>query len=218
LVEAFEKRRSELAEAVEKRRNKWVARREFLFDHLTEGLAELYSRAKKVRRSLRAQSIDKNLRDPNYKYGRKMNVSLYKESLQELNDVEVKLERYKSEAEFGKKLGLLDESVENNIEKMAEYLNKLIKEFEYKLPSNQEVFDISEGEFPELRDFIRKAKIKSSTSESEPSKSKFKSEFSESYYAALNSIRDELFKDLLPESQIASTSKNIIPIENSNEN
>jgi hypothetical protein len=158
----------------EERRKGWLARRDLLRTDLTDGLLELYSRAKSTRRRLRV-SIKAATRS--------IETKRYDKLLQEINDIQLGLERYKRQAEGGVSIGLLPATLPDELKSMEKYLGELVSEYEDVLPAAGD--SISLDDLPELRDFIGSYAT-----------SNFRSEFVDPYYKIVYAVAEQMKKEL----------------------
>jgi hypothetical protein len=158
----------------EERRKEWIAKRDLLRTDLTDGVLNLYSRAKGTRRRLRA--------NVQVESGR-IDAKMYGELLQDLSDTQLGLERYKREAEGGVRRNMLSQSVREELDAMEKYLGELVTEFESARPS--EGTNIPITDLPKVVDFIERSH-----------RSGFHSRFVAPYYRAAKAIDEVMAKDL----------------------
>jgi large-conductance mechanosensitive channel len=115
IVKDFEERRKAWQTKQEEWRKAWQTKQDLLRTDLTDGLQTLYSRAKSARRRLRANVKVEN---------DSIETKKYDELFQEINDVQLGLERYKRQAKGGVRTGLLPESLPSDLESMEKYLGE----------------------------------------------------------------------------------------------
>jgi autoinducer 2-degrading protein len=176
IIKDFEERRKEWLTKRDLRRKAWLAERDLLRVSLTDGLMTLYSRAKAVRRRLRASvRVDAG-------HG-VIGTRTYDGLLQEISDIQLGLERYKRQAEGGERAGLLLGSVVTALESMEKYLGKLVSEYE-KAPRSAGI-SIPIKDVPRLGDFIGRY-----------AGSRFRSHFVDQYDEAAKTVANEREKDL----------------------
>jgi len=106
----------------EDRKKAWIARRDLVRTDLTQELGELYGKTKKLRRLLRAAIDSKN---------GTIAAPKYCESLEELSDIQIKLEGLQSAAAAGARQRIVPESVAVQLGAMEHYLSKLVSEYEH---------------------------------------------------------------------------------------
>jgi hypothetical protein len=145
---------------------------------LTEGLLKLYSQVKRTRRHLRANVRVES--DASIETIAKKEDS---DSLEELSQIQLALERYAQGAEAGGRAGVLRKSVSGELRSMEEYLGNLVAEWEQVLPSagmGIEVLSLTT-----LADFIGRDVT-----------TKFRSQFVDSYKKVARAVAEEIEKDL----------------------
>jgi len=102
---------------VEEDRKAWI----LLRTDLTEGLLNLYLRAKGTRRRLRAILPNED---------GVIEVAKYVELIEDLIEIQLGLERYTRQAKAGVRAGIVAESVHAELDGMEKYLHELVQEYE----------------------------------------------------------------------------------------
>ena len=149
--------------------------RDLLRKDLSEEVSKLYSRAKHVRRRLRAHVTNE-----------KIDSKIFDDLLSEISDIQLGLERYKRIADEGSNIGILPESIFSDLSSMEKYLSKLVSEYEETRPLDPASSIISLTDLITLKDFIGNYK-----------NSGFRAEFAIPYDNAARSVALESMKDLL---------------------
>jgi hypothetical protein len=158
----------------EDRRKAWIARRDLMRTDLTDGVLNLYSRAKGIRRRLRA----------NVQVGKgRIDAKTYGQLLEELSDTQLGLERYKRAAEGGVLRNMLPQSVGENLAVMEKYLGDLVTE--YESARRHEEINIRIANLPKLVDFVDRSHG-----------SAFHTRFVAPYYRAAKAIDEVMAEDL----------------------
>jgi hypothetical protein len=130
----------------EERRKAWVARRDLLRTDLSKRLGEMYARSKQLRRLLRVATNPANT---------SLEYSKYVELLEDLSDIQLKLERLKRAAEAGVRQAIVPSSVAVSLRSMEQYLGELVTEFDSV--SQQQDQPVALANRPRLSDFTAKA-------------------------------------------------------------
>ena len=158
----------------EERRKAWTAKRDLVRTDLTDGVLQLYSRAKGIRRRLRANvQLERGHIDG----------KMYGQLLEDLSDTQLGLERYKGAAQGGVRRNMLPHSVGKELESMEKYLGDLVTEYESARPSKRTNLQLTD--LPKLVEFVDQSH-----------RSGFHSRFVEPYYRVAKAIDEVMAMDL----------------------
>ena len=158
----------------EDRKKALTARRDLLRTDLSQDLGELYGKTKQIRRTLRAATDW----EPNTLPAQK-----YSESLEELSDIQVKLEGLQSKAAAGARQRTLPAAVPDHLRSMERYLSALVSEYERSAHLGKDTLAIATT--PILEGFMGKGV-----------NSTFRAGYSQAYHEAFRGVESAIEADL----------------------
>jgi len=186
LLKAEEQRREQLLKAEEQRREHLRLRAETRADYLKR-LSKLYRDVKAARRALRTGGLTTK-----YTTSKKpisinsVQIGLYKEQMERINEAQLELEGLKIEAKSLPDFASL-ESVSERLEQMEKYLGDIISEFEEIYPLIQISQPITPDKLKHLDEYTG-----DKDRNSVDTKHRFKGDFSEPYSEVIGIISRQL--------------------------
>jgi len=129
----------------EERRKAWVARRDLLRTDLKDRLGDLYAKSKQTRRFLRA-SVDP--------IAGTIDKAKYVEILEEISDIQLKIEGLRHSAEAGVRRKIIPKLVPDRLRSMEHYLGTLVTEYETTAQDKNQ--SVALDQRLQLKDFVAK--------------------------------------------------------------
>jgi hypothetical protein len=114
-------------------------------------LGALYRTVKRSRRKMNANGIEASDSQLSMSLN-KTQITLYKDEMTVINDVQLELEGFKTDVENGI-LFLYDENIIASLKRMESYLRKIVKEFERNFQNSANEEHVNLDNFPYLKEF-----------------------------------------------------------------